>query len=254
MKIKILMLVKSLFSLFDRAVLLKVISASALFAISSTASAVGVVLVSHQWTSDGIKIFDIITDGSHVEGFAASTATWGWDGTTLTSTGLYSATLAFNNDPTWFSIHNDSIMDLMIDTSGPGPGNANGTAAYSCTNGSWPAALLSDVCGGYQDSGNGIVESTKTYGPGIAYSRTIHETDAIIGDQRSIAAYDFGLVSIVGVNGMTAGDLIKIGNGIPVNDPNHEAMTFQVIPVPAAVWLFGSALGSLGWMRRRNCH
>jgi hypothetical protein len=24
-----------------------------------------------------------------------------------------------------------------------------------------------------------------------------------------------------------------------------------VIPVPAAVWLFGSALGLLGWMRRK---
>jgi len=25
----------------------------------------------------------------------------------------------------------------------------------------------------------------------------------------------------------------------------------SVVPVPAAVWLFGSALGMLGWMRRR---
>jgi hypothetical protein len=33
-----------------------------------------------------------------------------------------------------------------------------------------------------------------------------------------------------------------------------EAMKFSVnvIPVPAAVWLFGSALGMLGWMRRRT--
>ena len=27
--------------------------------------------------------------------------------------------------------------------------------------------------------------------------------------------------------------------------------TFQIVPVPAAVWLFGSALGLLGWVRRR---
>jgi len=27
---------------------------------------------------------------------------------------------------------------------------------------------------------------------------------------------------------------------------------FSVVPVPAAVWLFGSALGMLGWMRRRS--
>lgn len=27
--------------------------------------------------------------------------------------------------------------------------------------------------------------------------------------------------------------------------------SFQAVPVPAAVWMFGSALGLLGWMRRR---
>ena len=28
-------------------------------------------------------------------------------------------------------------------------------------------------------------------------------------------------------------------------------LTFQVVPVPAAVWFFGSALGLLGWIRRK---
>lgn len=42
------------------------------------------------------------------------------------------------------------------------------------------------------------------------------------------------------------------------DDPNDSAwiqkklsFTATVVPVPAAVWLFGSALGLLGWMRRR---
>lgn len=30
------------------------------------------------------------------------------------------------------------------------------------------------------------------------------------------------------------------------------AMEVQVVPIPAAVWLFGSALGLLGWIRRRR--
>ena len=30
------------------------------------------------------------------------------------------------------------------------------------------------------------------------------------------------------------------------------ADNFSVVPVPAAVWLFGSALAGLGWMRRRR--
>jgi hypothetical protein len=29
-------------------------------------------------------------------------------------------------------------------------------------------------------------------------------------------------------------------------------MDVQVVPVPAAAWLFGGALGALGWLRRRH--
>jgi len=29
-----------------------------------------------------------------------------------------------------------------------------------------------------------------------------------------------------------------------------DSLTFEIVPIPAAVWLFGSALGLLGWMRR----
>ncbi|MAF82650.1 MAG: hypothetical protein CL797_00925 [Chromatiales bacterium] len=36
------------------------------------------------------------------------------------------------------------------------------------------------------------------------------------------------------------------------NNSNYFGnMTLSAVPVPAAVWLFGSALGLLGWMRRR---
>ena len=30
------------------------------------------------------------------------------------------------------------------------------------------------------------------------------------------------------------------------------SLEISVIPIPAAVWLFGSALGALGWMKRRS--
>ena len=36
------------------------------------------------------------------------------------------------------------------------------------------------------------------------------------------------------------------------DDLNHAlSLGFTAVPVPAAVWLFGSALGVLGWMRRK---
>ena len=31
-----------------------------------------------------------------------------------------------------------------------------------------------------------------------------------------------------------------------------DNITYQVVPVPAAAWLFGSAIGLLGWMRLRS--
>lgn len=34
------------------------------------------------------------------------------------------------------------------------------------------------------------------------------------------------------------------------SDPTNYSLDFQVVPVPAALWLFGSALGLLGWYRR----
>jgi hypothetical protein len=34
--------------------------------------------------------------------------------------------------------------------------------------------------------------------------------------------------------------------------PVVDDLTFSVVPIPAAVWLFGSGLGLLGWMRRKQ--
>jgi len=44
-----------------------------------------------------------------------------------------------------------------------------------------------------------------------------------------------------------------VGRGwlLPPNSTDDWLFTATVVPVPAAVWLFGSALGLLGWMRRK---
>jgi hypothetical protein len=34
--------------------------------------------------------------------------------------------------------------------------------------------------------------------------------------------------------------------------PLSNVTAYGVVPIPAAVWLFGSGLGLLGWMRRRK--
>lgn len=38
--------------------------------------------------------------------------------------------------------------------------------------------------------------------------------------------------------------------GLAISDDN--AGTWSIVPVPAAAWLFGSALGLLGWLKRRS--
>jgi hypothetical protein len=45
----------------------------------------------------------------------------------------------------------------------------------------------------------------------------------------------------------TLGDFLNGGEQTP--DLSHVS-AFTAVPIPAAVWLFGSALGLLGWTRR----
>jgi len=48
-------------------------------------------------------------------------------------------------------------------------------------------------------------------------------------------------------------DVLGVNNYLNnfADDTNWVYADWQVVPVPAAAWLFGSALGLLGWMKRR---
>lgn len=242
----------------------KVIYGMALLTVAAAANAVTVELVSHQQTASSGTISTLITDGSHIQGFSASTAVWDWDGSTLTSTGLYSATGSIGSSPYGPAIINEEHWDLSIATGGTPGGTANATA-FVCNEGTFMASVGFSGCGGYDFGGNYYSESTTTWGPGLATSQTIGGDDTT-GAPLDYGPIDlnytftsanpagFGLDGIVGVDGLTPGDLILIGNALPlgVPDTGGELMTFRVVPVPAAAWLFGSALGLLGWARRRT--
>jgi hypothetical protein len=50
--------------------------------------------------------------------------------------------------------------------------------------------------------------------------------------------------------GYVGGELFRNGVALPSSAVNDIAFISYVVPIPAAVWLFGSALGLLGWIRR----
>ena len=224
----------------------KVLLALALFAVSWSANAVTLVLVSHQTTAQG-GVASLYTNGetAFTAPFAGpSTAVWSWDGTTLSSTGVYNAVAAIHPGSTILA---DQVTDLNIDTS---TSSAGGTAAYACLEGTFLASVSNNGCGGYAWGTNGIDESSVSYGPGLTASLTLGGDDTPAGALRTIAAFDYGLDGVTGT-GLALGDAVYIGTGIALGSTGGERMTFTVVPVPAAAWLFGSALGLLGWMRRR---
>jgi hypothetical protein len=195
----------------NKNLLLKTVVTIVLVALTSTANAVTVTLVSHSQTSGGGTISTLITDGSHVSGIAAaSTAVWNWDGATLTATGLYSNVASLTSSPFSSTILSDQIIDLTIDTS-TGTGDAT---SYSCIEGTFLSTVGANGCGGYDFGVNFIDESTTTWGPGTATSQTIGGDDVLSGGgPRNITAYNFGDALVSGT-GLHTGDELMIGNGI----------------------------------------
>ena len=153
------------------------------------------------------------------------------------------------------TLFRQSITGLVI-----GNGGAASAATFSCVEGNFGAGVGASICGNYLLGGNFTSESTTTWGPGTAASRTIGGDDIAAGPQQTIAALN-GMVtaSWVGttltLTNRTCSPGATACNGTSSWN-NGYTYTFnagpQVVPVPAAVWLFGSALGLLGVARRQR--
>jgi hypothetical protein len=101
------------------------------------------------------------------------------------------------------------------------------------------ASQADDELGGlYNEHGITAADS----GPFINLNGSWTDTP-IDGSPSGVWGFSFHTGSYVGLHK---------GNNLAYTLAVQDGDVFNVVPIPAAVWLFGSALGGLGWMRRRK--
>jgi len=183
----------------------------------------------------------------------SSTATWSYDDATnvLTQTGG-TFNVRFTTAPT-STLFRHLTTGLVV-----GNGAAATATSYVCAEGNFGAGVGASICGNYTFGANLLNESTATWGPGTGASRTIGGDDSAVGAQQTVAVFDgMNTVSWVGTtlrisNRSCTGPCATLPGGA---FNNGYIFTFsagpQVVPVPAAAWLFGGALAGLSMLRRR---
>ncbi len=201
-------------------------------------------------------------NGSSNGNISSSTATWTYDTVTsvLTQTGG-TFNVRFNTAP-FTTIFRHSITGLVTAPLGA----ASGTT-FVCAEGNFGASVGASICGNYSFGANFVSESTTSWGPGTATAKTLGGDDVNFGPIQAINAYNyFAFVSqVAAAGGASAAQNLILGNAsCNVYAPGNAngcatvggfntgyRFTLSTVPVPGAVWLFGSALGLLGVARRR---
>jgi hypothetical protein len=203
------------------------------------------------WAAPLTSILSYSNNGASTLNISSSTGlSWSYDDVTqlMTQTGGTLNARATTTPTTTLFRH--LITGLVI-----GNGAAASAASFICTEGNFGVGVAASICGNYNFGGNFNNQSTTSWGPGTTASRTLGGDDIALGPQQTIAL----------LNGMStigwAGTTLVLSNAtctgicstLPPGTYNSGyTYTFSVVPVPAAVWLFGSALGVMGLMRRKS--
>ena len=199
--------------------------------------------------------------GASTLNIKSSTATWSYDDVTglLTQTGgTFNFRFTITSTTTLFR---HSITGLVI-----GNGGAASATSFVCTEGNFGGNVGASICGNYNFGANYLNESSASWGPGTAFGRTLGGDDNALGPQQSLNSYQgynaFNIVSWAGTtltlsNGVCNPAAPGNANGCATIGGYNGGYTWILnagpqVPVPAAVWLFGSALAALGAARLRG--
>jgi len=194
-----------------------------------------------------------------------ATAVWDWDNATgvLSMTGIFQSTSFISSNANGLPVISDKVVDMVINTTT----NMTTAASYQCVEGTFLAGVGANGCANVSTGDDFTYDGSIAFnvgGDANCVNRTVGGDDVSTGNVR-------GLMSVAGGGGCDAtdgafnlwtvvsytgpGGQLIVSNGIDIGLAGTNYLTFSVaeavVPVPAAVWLFGSALGLLGVARRR---
>jgi hypothetical protein len=214
----------------------KALAAVALMGITGTASATPATLLSvTSYSKNGTTTWNI----------GGSTAIWDVN----TGTGV-----ATQLSGTYKGVAKVGVTPLMTHTM-TGAVLSSGTASatsWSCTEGIFGGIVGAHICGNYSFGGNATNDSV--YNPTATGATVAIGGDdvALPGGPQTLANSYSGMLMTVNSNGL------KLSNGVVgvsgytfCFGTGETSGTCAVTPIPAAAWLFGSAFGLMGLLRRK---
>jgi hypothetical protein len=160
--------------------------------------------------------------------------TYGEDGFTLTS-----------NVPDGTLIDNDNLVRGNLGSPGTG---TNSQALFWGQNATTSTITLADNLGGVFNLVSFDASSLANAAGSLSVVGTLFgggTVSQVLTLSSSLSTYNVtGLDNLVSV-------AFSFNGATSVSPYDMDNINLNVVPVPAAVWLFGSALGLMGWVRRR---